>query len=172
MLALLSKGLEKVFVVDIMEKRLKKALELGATKTINATIDDPAKTVLELTNGAGCDIVIDTSGADSAIAAAVEMTKKGAHIVFVGYSGSGMLNLPVNAALNKELTFNSVFRYRHIYPSAIEAVSSGSIRVKDIVTHCFDFDDLQTALEQSHSDKENIVKGVVKITKGDATDAY
>lgn len=93
------------------------------------------------------------------------MTKKGATIVLVGYSKSGELTLPISLALDKELTFKTVFRYRHIYPMAIEAVAAGKVNLKGIVTNIFDFDDIQNAMDQSIADKANIVKAVVRIGK-------
>ena len=71
--------------------------------------------------------------------------------------------LPISLAIDKELTFKSVFRYRHIYPMAIEAVASGKVDLKSIVTNIFDFDDIQSAMDMSVSDKSSIVKSVIKI---------
>ena len=91
------------------------------------------------------------------------MVHKGATIVLVGYSKSGEMTLPVSLALDKELTFKTVFRYRHIYPMAIEAVASGAINLSGIVTNFFEFDDIQNAMDRSVSDKANIVKSVIRI---------
>ena len=83
----------------------------------------------------------------------------------VGYSASGEMTLPMSLALDKELTFKTVFRYRHIYPLAIEAVSSGRVNLKGIVTNIFSLDDIQNAMEQSTKNKADIVKSVIKITQ-------
>ena len=91
------------------------------------------------------------------------MTKKGSNIVLVGYSKTGEMNLPMSLVLDKELTFKTVFRYRNIYPMAIEAVASGKVNLKGIVTDIFDFDDIQKAMDKSVEDKANIVKAVIKI---------
>ena len=72
------------------------------------------------------------------------------------------MTLPLRLALDKELTFKTVFRYRHIYPMAIEAVASGKVNLKGIVTNVFDFGDIQHAMDSSVQDKANIVKSVVK----------
>lgn len=85
--------------------------------------------------------------------------------VLVGYSKTGEMTLPMSLALDKELTFKTVFRYRHIYPMAIEAVAAGKVNLKGIVTDLFDFDDIQNAMDKSIADKANIVKAVVKIGK-------
>ena len=69
----------------------------------------------------------------------------------------------ISLALDKEITFKTVFRYRHIYPMAIDAVASGKINLKGIVTNYFYLDDIQEANDKSVSDKSNIVTSVVKI---------
>ena len=144
---------------------LDKALELGADGVINSREKDAVQTILDLTDGLGCDLVIETAGTEITTRQAIEMAQKGANIVLVGYSKSGEMTLPMSLALDKELTFKTVFRYRHIYPMAIDAVASGKINLKGIVTNIFDFDDIQNAMDKSISDKANIVKAVVKIAE-------
>ncbi len=46
---------------------------------------------------------------------------------------------------------------------AIEAVASGKVNLKGIVTDIFDFDDIQKAMDKSVEDKANIVKAVIKM---------
>ena len=163
MMALKAKGVSKVYVVDIMAKRLEKALELGADGVINGAEQDAVEAVLALTNGAGCDLVVETAGTQITTRQAIHMTQKGSTIVLVGYSKTGEMTLPMSLALDKELTFKTVFRYRHVYPMAIDAVSAGKINLKGIVTDIFQLDDIQNAMDRSVADKANIVKAVVKI---------
>ena len=163
MMALRARGVPKVFVTDVMDKRLQKAEELGAAATVNSAEEDAVQAVMRLTEGRGADVIIETSGAPQAARQAVEMAKKGAVIVFVGYSKTGEVTLPMSMALDKELTFRTVFRYRNIYPMAIEAVAGGAVNLKGIVTNFFEFDDIQNAMDQSVKDKANIVKSVIRI---------
>jgi L-iditol 2-dehydrogenase len=162
MMALKAEGVGSVTVVDSMQKRLDKALELGADNVINFENSDTADAVHALTGGRGCDLVIETSGTEAAANQAVRIARKGSTIVMVGYGKTGMVNLPMSLALDKELTFRTVFRYRHIYPMAIDAVAGGRVNLKGIVTDIFDFADIQNAMDRSVADKANIVKAVVK----------
>ncbi|GET45578.1 NAD(P)-dependent alcohol dehydrogenase [Capnocytophaga felis] len=162
MMALKAVGLSKVYVVDVMQKRLDKALELGATGVINAKEEDVLEVVKKLTDGHGMDLVIETAGLELTTRQAIYAAKKGANIVLVGYSQSGEMTLPMSLALDKELTFKTVFRYRHIYPMAIDTVASGKVNLKGIITNVFDFDDIQNAMDSSVHDKANIVKSIVK----------
>ena len=163
MMALKAKGVSRVYVVDIMAKRLEKALELGADGIINGAERDAVEAVLELTGGAGCDLIVETAGTQITTRQAIHMAKKGSTIVLVGYSKSGEMTLPMSLSLDKELTFKTVFRYRHVYPMAIDAVAAGKINLKGIVTDIFELDDIQNAMDRSVADKANIVKAVVKI---------
>lgn len=163
MMALKAEGVSKVYVVDIMQKRLDKAMELGATEVINSMDTDVMAEIARLTEGKGADLIIETAGMEITTRQAIRIAKKGATIVLVGYSKTGEMTLPMSLALDKELTFKTVFRYRHIYPMAIEAVASGKVNLKGIVSNVFDFDDIQNAMDKSISDKANIVKSVVKI---------
>ena len=163
MMALKAEGISRDYVVDIMQKRLDKALELGADGVINGQEQDVIEAVQALTGGRGCDLVIETAGTEITTRQAIQITRKGATIVLVGYSKSGEMCLPMSLALDKELTFKTVFRYRHIYPMAIDAVAAGKVNLKGIVTDVFSFDEIQTAMDRSVSDKSNIVKAVVRI---------
>lgn len=73
------------------------------------------------------------------------------------------MTLPMSLALDKELTFKTVFRYRHIYPMAIDAVASGKVNLKGIVTNIFSLEGAQKAMDYSVNNKADIVKAVIKI---------
>ncbi|EJO5346715.1 NAD(P)-dependent alcohol dehydrogenase [Clostridium botulinum] len=165
MMALKAMGVSKVYVVDIMEKRLQKALELGADGVINGSATNVVEEIMKLTDGKGCDLAIETAGTQITTVQAMHMTKKGATIVLVGYSKTGEMNLPISLALDKELTFKTVFRYRHIYPMAIEAVAAGKVNLKGIVTDVFKLDEAQKAMDYSINNKSDIVKAVIRISE-------
>ncbi len=61
--ALVSAGCSKIFVIglDVDKHRFEIAQRLGATHIVNASKEDPVKTVKELTGGIGVDILIETA---------------------------------------------------------------------------------------------------------------
>jgi L-iditol 2-dehydrogenase len=163
MMALKAEGVSQVYVADIMEKRLGKALELGATGVINPQKDNLGQWAAEISGGAGFDLAIETAGTEITTRQCINLAKKGSTIVLVGYSKTGEMNLPMSLVLDKELTLKTVFRYRHIYPMAIEAVSRGAVNLKGIVSNIYDFDDIQRAMDESVNNKADIIKSVVRI---------
>lgn len=135
----------------------------GADYVINGKEEDTVARIRELTGGKGSDLGIETAGSQITASQLIQAAKKGSTIVFVGYSASGEMTLPIGMALDKELNFKTVFRYRNIYPMAIEAVSSGRINIKNIVTDYFELDDIKNALDSCVNNKAEIVKGVIKV---------
>lgn len=165
LMALKAEGVTEVYVVDVIDKRLEKAMELGAAGVINSSKEDAEERIMELAGGYGVDLAIDTAGADVTINQGIRMVKPGGTIVCVGYSRSGKVTLDMSVALNKEITFRTVFRYRHIYPMAIAAVSSGLINLRNVVTDTFTLDEIQEAMVKSVNDKVNIVKAVIEVAR-------
>ena len=60
-------------------------------------------------------------------------------------------------------TIYSVYRYRNLWPQAIQAVSSGLIPVKDIVSHEFPFDQCIEGIQYSLEHKDEVIKSVIKM---------
>ncbi len=52
-----ARGVNEVYVADVFDIRLEKAMELGAAGVINASREDTIQRVLELTGGEGVDLV-------------------------------------------------------------------------------------------------------------------
>ncbi len=165
MLALKAEGVSPIIVVDVMDNRLEKAKELGADYVVNGMKEDTVARIMEITGGKGADLAIETAGTEITTNQAIHAVKKGSTIVCVGYSKSGKINLEMSLALDKELTLQTIFRSRHLFDTAIEAVRSGKVNVKGIVTDVFDFDDMQNAMDRASKEKAAVVKAVVKIAK-------
>lgn len=156
-------GAGQIILADIVDARLEKAKELGATHVINSKEKDIKEEIAKLTDGRGVDIVFETAGSPVTIAQTPYLVCKGGTIVLVGISAQEEINYNFAQIMDKEATIKSVFRYRNIYPKAIAAVASGAINVKNIVTHEFDLDHIQEAFDEAVNNKTDLVKAVIKI---------
>lgn len=163
LLACKAHGAGKIIVADLVEARLQKALELGATEVINSGKEDALKKIKELTNGRGADVVFETAGSPVTIAQTPFIVRRGGMITLVGISAKEEINYNFAQIMDKEATIKSVFRYRNIYPKAIAAVSGGAINVEGIVTHEFDLDHIQEAYDEAVNNKTDLVKAVIKV---------
>ena len=163
LLACKAHGAGKIIVADLVEARLQKAIELGATEVINSGKEDALKKIEELTNGRGADVVFETAGSPVTIAQTPFIVRRGGTITLVGISAKEEITYNFAQIMDKEATIKSVFRYKNIYPKAIAAVSSGAINVKGIVTHEFDLEHIQDAYDEAVNNKTDLVKAVIKV---------
>jgi threonine dehydrogenase-like Zn-dependent dehydrogenase len=78
------RGVKEIIAVDVDEKRLMSARELGATETINATDQDAVDAVRDLTGGDGAHVAIEASGTPAAPGEALRMVQRGGRVVILG----------------------------------------------------------------------------------------
>jgi L-iditol 2-dehydrogenase len=163
LLACKAYGATDITVVDVMPKRLEFAMKLGATRVINAREEDAVAKLDEITKGKGADVVIETAGSKITIKQTAYLVKRGGTIVLVGMAPEDIIEYNFAKIMGKEATITSVFRYRNIYPKAINAIAKGIIDVSGIVTHEFGFEDTAKAFDFVINNKNDVVKAVIKI---------
>ena len=156
-------GATDITVVDMIPKRLEFAEKLGATRTLNAGEGDVVCRISELTDGEGVDVVFETAGSSGTVAQTPFLVKRGGRIVLVGMSPEDVIPFNFSTLMWKEASIQTVFRYRNIYPKAIGAISGGMVDVSGIVTHEFDFEDTAKAFEFIRTNKNDVVKAIIKL---------
>lgn len=162
LLAAKARGAANIIVADLHDKRLEFARQMGATHTVNAGREDVPARVQEIL-GDGPDVVFETAGSPVTIAQTAHIVKRGGTVVLVGMSAQSEINYNFFQVMEKEAVIKCVFRYRNLYPTAIAAIASGSINVKQIVTHEFSLEDSNLAFETAVKDAQNVVKGIIKM---------
>lgn len=163
LLACRQMGASKIIMTDLYENRLKKAKELGADYTVSASGEDTVQHILELTDGLGADVVFETAGSRHTAYQTSLLVRTGGTIVLVG-NIIGDITFNFRNMTLKEADLKTVWRYRNIYPAAIDAIAKGTIPIGNIVTKLYEFDESQKAFEASMNEKQNIVKAVIHIS--------
>lgn len=165
--ACLSLGATDITVVDVMQKRLDLALKLGAKRVINGKDEDTVAILRspELYGDLGVELVFEAAGSPFTAAQAVQLVARGGKIMMVGTQSK-----PVEIdflKINREVTIQTAFRYCNNFPQTIEAVATGKINVKDMVTHIYDYKDVQKAFTEAIDPvkKADMVKGVIKVAE-------
>ncbi|MGI6585844.1 MAG: NAD(P)-dependent alcohol dehydrogenase [Lutisporaceae bacterium] len=158
-----ARGASKVIVVDILENRLKTAKKLGADYVINSAEEDPLKAIEAITEGKGAHVVIDAAAAEATVKQTVDVLKTGGTIVLIGMTAKDEVPFNFMKLMNKEGTFKTIFRYRNLYPVAINAIASGTINVKGIVSHEFSFENTKEAFDFVVSNAKDVVKAVIRM---------
>jgi propanol-preferring alcohol dehydrogenase len=92
----------RVIAVDINADKLARCRQLGAAETVDASRQDVAKTLIEMTGGRGIDVAIDFVSTPATQEAAVAALGIGGRLAILGGSAQPF-TLPAGAVLAKEL---------------------------------------------------------------------
>ena len=140
-------GAGNTIVIDVVDARLKKAKELGATHTINSKEVDPREAVYDIIPN-GPDIVFEAAGVLEAAKLAFGLTRRGTRINMFGVIIPG--EIPVSPA---EIHFNetrvdaSFSVNPRVMTKAISLIEKGKVDPGKIVTHRFNLTEIDKALE-------------------------
>ena len=160
-----SLGATDITVVDILPKRLELALKLGAKRVINGKEEDAVKVLRssQWYGDHGVDLVFECAGSAFTANQAVQVVARGGRIMMVGTHSKPV---PIDfLKINREVTIQTSFRYCNNFPQTIEAIASGKFNVKDMVSHVYDYKDVQKAFSDAIDPvkKADMVKGVIKV---------
>jgi L-iditol 2-dehydrogenase len=135
----------RLFATDLARRphRLEAARALGAR--VFAAEDGAEGRAIFGAAGGGVDAAVELAGEDAAVAAAAEAARPGARIVLVGIPGETRTSFVAATARRKGLSFVLARRMGHVYPRAIQLVTSGLVDVRSMVTHRFPLAEVRAA---------------------------
>jgi len=163
MLSAKARGASNLYISDVIDKRLAFAKKIGATDTFNAAKTNVIDKIMQITNGIGADITLDASGSEKAIESMPFITRCGGTMVLIGVPLRAKFEFNFSQIIYKEITVKTVMRYRNVYPTAINAISAGTIKVKDMVTQVFDFSQTKEAFDFVVENANDVIKAVIMI---------
>jgi threonine dehydrogenase-like Zn-dependent dehydrogenase len=147
-------GASRVFCVDLVPDRLRRAEELGAEPV--AADDDPAAAIRAATRGAGVDVAVDAVGADAAFLTAFEALATGGRLAFVNVGAS--FPITPGAMFARRATVKAVlgnpFRWRD---PLMRLIQSGRIAPSRIVSHRMPLAEGKQAYEEFRNRRANKV---------------
>jgi len=164
-IAALSAGCAKVIVTDVVDEKLAVARKLGpAIMTVNVRSQDLRSVIARETDGWGCDVIFECSGAAEVVADTLNHACPGGAVVFVGMPLKPV-PLDIVIAQTKELRIEHVFRYAHVYPRIVALLGSNQINVDALITDTYAFEDSIEAFDYAVRPKPSSVKIQIELGK-------
>ncbi|MEU9449903.1 zinc-binding dehydrogenase [Streptomyces sp. NPDC048277] len=158
-------GARTVALIGTRETRLAIGKSYGADLVLNSLQDDAVAAVREATDGIGADIVLECSGAPSAVDDALRMSRRSGKVVLVGF-----FEQPVRADLNHAVMNGiSIQTVRGegtgSVARAVGLAARGRLRTAELVTHHFPLDDVAEAFDTYAERRGNAIKVMLDISE-------
>lgn len=164
LISALEKGAE-VYVSDILDGRLEKALEFGAWGVINSAKNDVVAEAMRITDGDGFDVCIEACGQSVTFLNCIDCAAFAGNIILIG-NGKKETTFLHSILLKKEL---NVFGSRNSYPkdfkAVIDIIASGRVDVLKMVSDIYPMDRADEAFKALANNKGDLCKVLVKIAE-------
>jgi NDMA-dependent alcohol dehydrogenase len=159
-------GARMVIAVDVVDFKLEKAKEFGATHTINAKNQDVVRVVRDLTWGLGVDYAFEAIATPATIGQAYACTGKNGTLVVIGLTPATTESIPISpldlVTFQKTLmgTLYGDSQPRNDIPNLLAMYYAGKVKLDELITRTYTFDQINEAYADMLAGKN--IRGVIE----------
>lgn len=158
-------SLSNLVGVDVSNERLKLAKHYGANIVLNPKEEDIIKEVFSITEGIGCDIVIEITGNPAGVDIATKIVKKKGKLGIASYHPNLVsVNLREWDAKGLEVMMTNPNRAEDMAKNlkiATRMLSKNIFNLEKLITHKWKLNEIQKAFEYASSKPSDYIKGVI-----------
>ncbi|HPE13346.1 MAG TPA: S-(hydroxymethyl)mycothiol dehydrogenase [Actinomycetota bacterium] len=158
-------GASKVIAVDVDDRKLQWARDMGATDAINSTHVDPVEAIQGLTNGFGADVVIDAVGRPETWKQAFYARDLAGTVVLVGVPTPEMripdiplIDVFARGGALKSSWYGDCLPSRD-FPMLVDLYQQGRLDLDAFVSEEIGIGDVEAAFEKMH--RGDVLRSVV-----------
>jgi S-(hydroxymethyl)mycothiol dehydrogenase len=157
-------GARIIIGVDVDDRKLAWARDIGATHTVNSTISDPVDAIREITGGVGVDVAIDAVGRPETYTQAFYARDLAGIVVLVGVPRPEMrLELPFldvfgRGGALKSSWYGDCLPARD-FPMLVDLYQQGRLDLDAFVSEAIGLDDVEEAFAKMH--RGEVLRSVV-----------
>lgn len=132
-------GAGKVVIVgrDTDRKRLSIARELGADVIIDSGREEPVNKIMDLTDGLGADLVVDTAGSSQTLKQSLAMVRRLGQITKIGW-GPDPVGFSLDLLITKSATLQGTYGHNwKTWQKVLKLMAKGRIKMKPMITDIF-----------------------------------
>ncbi|WP_088052440.1 MDR/zinc-dependent alcohol dehydrogenase-like family protein [Virgibacillus dakarensis] len=145
--AIKKSGPGKLIVLDLFDDRLELAKKFGADMVLNPKKDDVVEKVKSLTDGYGCDIYIEATGAGKSVEQGLSMIRKlGRFVEFSVFKDPVTVDWSIISD-RKELDVLGSHLGPYCYEHVINGIVNGDLPTEGVVTHQLPLEEFERGFE-------------------------
>jgi len=126
-------GCKQVVAVDVDQRRLGLARELGADVVLNAEGCDVRDEVLRRTGGRGAHVVFEVVGTNEAVRTAIGLVRKGGSLILVG-NVAAEVEFPLQSVVTRQISLYGSCASCGQYAESLNAIATGRINVDALIS--------------------------------------
>ncbi|MEA4865310.1 MAG: zinc-binding alcohol dehydrogenase family protein [Sphaerochaeta sp.] len=149
-------------VVDPVEDRLAMVRDLHIPHTINPNVESLVDKVMEYTDGRMAEMVMEASGANSAIRSSLDVVSHAGRVILTGWPKHDT-ELPTGVFTKKELDIRGARTSAGEFKEALELIATGKVPMQTLLTKTVSLKDAPDVLVDIEANPGSYMKVVVCI---------
>ena len=163
-------GARNVIGADLLDYRLEKSKEFGATHTINPSREEIGEAVLEITDGVGPDVVVEAAGYPDTFNMTFRLVRQFGTIIVFGISSDQWVPVEFHWLMDKQPRMIPTTGARSGDPIShirelVGLRDRGWCEPANLITHRMGFSDVQAAYDMYEQRQDNIIKVVLNLNE-------
>jgi len=157
----------EVYVADVLDGRLEKAMHFGATGTINTKTSNIQEEAMKITGGNGFDTCVEACGLSVTFLSCIDCVAFAGNIILIG-NGKKETTFLHSILLKKELNvFGSRNSYARDFQAVIDLIASGKVNVLDMVSSVYPIDKADEAFKALANNDGSLAKVLIEIGRAE-----
>ncbi|MCB2358591.1 zinc-binding alcohol dehydrogenase family protein [Clostridium estertheticum] len=153
-----------IIAVDVVDEKIERAKQNGATYGINLLKEDVVARAKELTGGYGPTVSIDAACTKDSLATLLELTGNAGRVITMGFSIDPTVVTQFKIT-SKELDVRGSRLQNKKFQEVLNLVKEGNLDLKNSISHTFNYLDAQKAFDFVDSKDPSIRKIVLTFDK-------
>jgi L-iditol 2-dehydrogenase len=163
-------GARNVIAADLLDYRLEKSKEFGATHTVNPDKEDLEEAVNEITGGVGPDVVVEAAGYPDTFNMCLKLVRQFGTAIIFGVQTDDFIPLEHNWLMEKQPRIIPTTGARSGNPIAhiqeiVALRERGWCDPAKLITHRLGFSEVQKAYDMYDQRQDNVIKVVMNINE-------
>ncbi len=158
-------GARQVVAIDLLDYRLRKSLEIGATHAVNPDQENLVEAIEEITDGEGIDVVVDATGDPTGFETCIQIVRR--HGTFISFSLTG-----ASGARSSFVHADFMRKAVTIIPTVIAGTDQPTTEIREMValkergwmdpgaykSHNLPFSEVQRAYDMYANREDEVIK--------------
>ncbi len=161
LLAARLRGAGPLFITDRNPRRLARAQELGAHRTIHVDREDPVEIIRSATEG-GVDVALEAVGLEATAQQAVHVVRNGGHVIWIGNSARE-IQVDMQWVVTREITVRGSYAFTpEEFGAAVQALATGRIPAASLIEKIAPLADGPTLFRQLAEGEQDWIKVILE----------
>ena len=153
----------RVIIMDILDSRLEKALDMGADVVVNTKKSDLEKAVMDFTGGEGVNVIFEATGNINIFELCIsKLVSQAGRFVVLGFPSEPAKIAPIDI-MKRELDIVGSRLNLKKFPEVIQWFKAKEVDPSKIISHIFPLDKIQEAFDLSDKNPEEVCKIVLTV---------